>query len=200
MTNQPVHLYVNIGGHVFCMTDVLGTYQVVPMVLDKQRMHKFTECYLKATDLLNGGVREAMLITDLARDPKFAWGSKGEIVVNNTSIKDALECELLYDEYKDSIIARSEWVYVLEAKDYGLYKIGMTTKYPDERVAHFAPKLPFETDIIARIPTPNDLVLESQIHEQLKSKRVRGEWFELDVDDISQLTTMSVDTEIIYGQ
>ena len=81
--------------------------------------------------------------------------------------------------------SRCGWVYVIQA-DNGLYKIGKTKDW-DGRLNHFTVKLPYELVFIMRIETEDRHELESFLHEQYSDKRIRGEWFRLDDDDIEVL-------------
>lgn len=90
------------------------------------------------------------------------------------------------------ILKEKGWVYVIGNDEFGLYKIGMTTRTPDERLKEFVPKLPFETTIIATIPTLKPMELEAQLHNKYKDKRTNGEWFELSEGDVMYIRSMSL--------
>lgn len=81
---------------------------------------------------------------------------------------------------------RAGWIYVLESPE-GLFKIGKTTRQPNIRLQEFAPKLPFETALIHSIQTDDTQSLEESLHQQFGDKRVRGEWFRLDEQDLEYL-------------
>lgn len=75
-------------------------------------------------------------------------------------------------------------VYVLAGN--GFYKIGKTTNLR-ARLSQLTPKLPFEVELIHTIKTEDIDSLEEFLHEQFAGKRVNGEWFRLDENDIKAL-------------
>ena len=79
----------------------------------------------------------------------------------------------------------TEYVYFLLGN--GLYKIGKTTRQPEERLKDYSPKLPFETELVKVIKTKNCTKLERELHRRFKAKHVRGEWYALTADDLAQL-------------
>ena len=76
----------------------------------------------------------------------------------------------------------SGWVYFIKA-DNGLCKIGMS-KHPKERIRKLGIVLPYTLHAILLLKTTNPRQLEREIHELFEEKRVRGEWFKLDKQDI----------------
>ena len=65
------------------------------------------------------------------------------------------------------------------------YKIGMTTNLK-KRMDSFS-TLPFRIEKLYLIETENSRVLEKELHDKFDSKRVNGEWFSLNKDDISEI-------------
>jgi hypothetical protein len=72
-------------------------------------------------------------------------------------------------------------VYLL--KSGRRYKIGRTNAV-GRREYELGTKLPEESRTIHVIPTDDPAGIESYWHSRFASKRVRGEWFELDVSDV----------------
>jgi hypothetical protein len=83
-------------------------------------------------------------------------------------------------------LPRKGWVYVVHGQD-DQYKIGLTTREPDKRLAEFTPKLPFKTELILTIQSDDVYALEAELHEFYASQRVNGEWFRLSQDNIAWL-------------
>lgn len=110
----------------------------------------------------------------------------------NDLVLSWLENPLVADGLKAKILDVSEWVYLVGNKKEQRYKIGMTKRTPDERVVEFSPKLPFETEILARCPTGNAYQLERELHEMFDEKRLRGEWFRLSDGDVIYIQSMSI--------
>jgi hypothetical protein len=81
------------------------------------------------------------------------------------------------------------YVYVVGNRKHGLYKIGMTTREPDQRIAEFAPKLPFEVKLLMVIESETPMEMEAKLHTVFSHKRVRGEWFELNDADLASINT-----------
>jgi len=80
-------------------------------------------------------------------------------------------------------------VYLLRA-DNGFYKIGQS-KVLDDRIKQLAVQLPYELELICAIQTVNPIGLEEELHTRFREKRKRGEWFNLDEDDVTYFAVLS---------
>ena len=79
------------------------------------------------------------------------------------------------------------YVYLLRAlHDPSLFKIGRTNN-PDNRLRIFAVKLPYPVEYDCLISTDDMYALESELHAQFADKRLEGEWFRLDEDDVAYI-------------
>jgi len=76
-------------------------------------------------------------------------------------------------------------VYLLLA-DNGLYKIGWAANV-DNRILQLEPKLPYDLELIHSIKTDRPRTLERELHGKFADKRVRGEWFKLDTEDVAYI-------------
>jgi hypothetical protein len=81
------------------------------------------------------------------------------------------------------------WVYVVGIVGDNLYKIGITTRTPDERLAEFVPKMPYEAEVIAICKTNDVLGMERKLHQMYDGLRDNGEWFRLNESELSDLKT-----------
>lgn len=72
---------------------------------------------------------------------------------------------------------------------HGYYKIGQATK-PEYRIRDISSTHPIRPTVIHIIPTDFMNQLETRIHREFASKRVSGEWFDLDDDDIRRIRTI----------
>lgn len=86
---------------------------------------------------------------------------------------------------------RLGYVYVVKS-DRGFYKIGRTIN-PENRRRTFEVKLPFEVEYLALIKAFDMVELEKLLHRRFSKKRVNGEWFMLDEDDIVFLRKLEQD-------
>lgn len=77
------------------------------------------------------------------------------------------------------------YVYLVRA-DNGLYKIGKT-KTIEPRIKALTIELPYGLEVIHTIATGDMNALESRFHNIFSEKRVRGEWFRLDDDDVKYI-------------
>lgn len=77
---------------------------------------------------------------------------------------------------------KSGYVYLLQSST-GVYKIGRTGD-PDKRIRTFGVKLPFEVEYTCVIKTPHMFELEKLLHRAFHHKRINGEWFKLDAQDV----------------
>lgn len=83
----------------------------------------------------------------------------------------------------------SGYVYLLKSEN-GHYKIGKA-KNPDNRLKTFTVKLPFKVEYICTIQTVDMGELEAALHEQYETKRIDGEWFNLEPEDIEYIKGMA---------
>lgn len=81
---------------------------------------------------------------------------------------------------------KAGFVYVVKQVGGDHYKIGRTAD-PDDRLRTFNVKLPFPVEFEILIKCDDMYKLESDLHYQYASKRVRGEWFALDTDDLEAI-------------
>ena len=91
------------------------------------------------------------------------------------------------EEYRKQQAAAG-YVYLI-ASDTGYYKIGRTNN-PENRLATFAVKLPFHVEYECLIACPDMRALERSLHRKFEHKRVNGEWFALDADDIAIIKSL----------
>jgi hypothetical protein len=77
-------------------------------------------------------------------------------------------------------------VYVLKAEGHPHYKIGKTRQFT-QRMSAFGIQLPFKVSLVHTLETDDIGWLERFLHKRFESKRVNGEWFLLNQDDICWL-------------
>ncbi len=65
------------------------------------------------------------------------------------------------------------------------YKIGITTKTPVSRVAELQTGSPTKISISGYSYNSNALAMELELHKKFASKRLEGEWFALNDDDVA---------------
>lgn len=78
------------------------------------------------------------------------------------------------------------FIYVLSTGQ-GEYKIGLTTKKPTKRLKQIKPKLPYDLEIILVYESRDVYKDEKYYHTKFEEKRLNGEWFGLNKDDIENL-------------
>jgi hypothetical protein len=83
---------------------------------------------------------------------------------------------------------KSGYVYLIKGGDF--FKIGVT-KSLNSRMKYFQTKLPFEVEELAIIASDDSYGLEKQLHEQFEHKRVNGEWFSLDEEDVETIQSLA---------
>lgn len=81
--------------------------------------------------------------------------------------------------------AKAGYVYLLQSIS-GHYKIGRTQD-PERRVKTFAIQLPFEVEYVCLIETLNMVELEKDLHLRFAAKRLNGEWFDLDAEEVEYI-------------
>lgn len=78
-------------------------------------------------------------------------------------------------------------VYLIcsEIDGKNLYKIGYTRRTTEERIKEFKTGNASNFSIINKFESKWGTKIESQIHRFYKSKKISGEWFDLNSEDIS---------------
>lgn len=79
------------------------------------------------------------------------------------------------------------YVYLIREPG-GLYKIGHSTN-PKKRLSSLRGQTPYalQLELVHTIRCNNRYEAESQLHKRYADKRVRGEWFRLDPDDVQAI-------------
>lgn len=77
---------------------------------------------------------------------------------------------------------KPKWVYVI-SDGHGNYKIGLADN-PESRRGELQTGNPFPLQIIFQKLLHNAIHTERSLHEQWSHKRLNGEWFELNDDDL----------------
>ena len=113
------------------------------------------------------------------------WGGVGPVVLVGKSYTG--ERAEQPSQKKKLKVYRSGWIYVLKISNDNLYKIGMTTKTPSERLSQFVPKMPYEATTVYTKNVCNVLEVEKSLHDFYKDFREAGEWFRLSNDLLNDL-------------
>jgi hypothetical protein len=100
------------------------------------------------------------------------------------------------------VFTKGQLVYVAQAGDY--VKIGVTNS-PDERIKAIQTACPLEVKLLwtNQWDECNDhrccdpIVIERELHRSLRDFRVRGEWFEVDIDQV-MVAWQHVWTKAVY--
>lgn len=82
----------------------------------------------------------------------------------------------------------SGYVYVLKS-DAGEYKIGRTNNIESRIKAHQS-QYPFRVSILSIIKTDDMNKLESELHNLYENKQIKGEWFNLDENDVAYIKSL----------
>lgn len=80
------------------------------------------------------------------------------------------------------------FVYLMES-DIGLYKIGHSVR-PKDRLNKLRAQSPINIKLLHTIKYADRFAAELMWHKRFASKRVKGEWFKLDADDVKSFTTV----------
>lgn len=78
------------------------------------------------------------------------------------------------------------YVYIIKKNDENIVKIGMSKNY-SERTKQISTKLPFEVETVKVFKTKDMYSLEKKLHDFYKEKRLNGEWFELNNEDLEYI-------------
>ena len=98
----------------------------------------------------------------------------------------------------DSYIFRKRpgFVYIVGNKKHGLYKIGSTTRTVEIRMAEFAPKLPFEIEVLGVIKSEDAPTREAEIHNSYNHRNFRDDWFVLSDEEVANIISEGITNDI----
>lgn len=82
------------------------------------------------------------------------------------------------------------FVYLLREINGTHYKIGKT-KTPESRAKTFGVQLPYAVEYECLINTPSMSMLETALHERYAHKRINGEWFQLEPEDVEYIKSLA---------
>lgn len=77
-----------------------------------------------------------------------------------------------------------QYLYIIQCQQY--YKIGVANDV-ESRLAQLSTGNPFPLEVKVIYEFENAEIVERAIHQKLKDKRIRGEWFELSYDETIEL-------------
>jgi Meiotically up-regulated gene 113 len=77
------------------------------------------------------------------------------------------------------------FIYLVYAET-GEYKIGYSIDVKN-RIKVFSVQPPFEYKLIHSFPTDDMVQAEALLHEKFSEKNIKGEWFRLDVEEVSDI-------------
>lgn len=75
-------------------------------------------------------------------------------------------------------------VYLIQAENTDRYKIGITAQNVSERIKQLQTGNSYKLIEVKSFKTKHQNKLESALHRQFKSKKVEGEWFELNKEEV----------------
>jgi len=88
------------------------------------------------------------------------------------------------------MVRNAPCVYLLKCN--GLYKIGRSSD-PVRRIKELQTAMPHEVIIAHIIRTNEPRALEAELHQRYTKKRLRGEWFALDMFDVDEICSIEGD-------
>lgn len=75
-------------------------------------------------------------------------------------------------------------VYLINIEGTNTYKIGFTKRHPFKRVSNIQTNIPQKLQLLKWMPTNHGMKLEKALHNKFSDKQLKGEWFQLDANDI----------------
>lgn len=92
-------------------------------------------------------------------------------------------------------------VYFFKHEKLSPIKIGYTNKdTPKKRYESFKTYCPYNALIVGFIKTKNAKELEYFLHEKFKDKRLKGEWFDISVDDVENCINLYSSDDFINSR
>ena len=98
--------------------------------------------------------------------------------------------------YEKVIIKKTGYIYIIRSET-GEYKIGLTKnlKTDGARLKSFSVQSPLEIELIHNFYADDTKQAEIKLHEKYAAKRVKGEWFALNQEDIDEIKNIKEYTE-----
>lgn len=90
---------------------------------------------------------------------------------------------------KSQVSKKPGFIYLVRA-DTGEYKIGYSGNV-EQRVKAFSVQPPFEYELVHTIPVDDMIRAEALVHERFAHKRIRGEWFALNEEEVEQIVQLA---------
>jgi len=85
------------------------------------------------------------------------------------------------------------YVYLLKCENKNIYKIGYSKNAP-KRVRKLNTEIPFKLFITHLIRTDNMVHLEKYLHDKYNDKRMNGEYFRLNQNDVKYIKSLNYET------
>lgn len=132
--------------------------------------------------------------------PKYlAYPDTGMGLLSNVICANPLtsaEKEIWEFAKRVSVEAKFGYVYILKGTHDKVlrHKIGKANDLKD-RIRTFSVKLLFDIEILASFYVNSPIRFESALHAQMKQKRIAGEWFDLNENDIYNLCAVGMAQE-----
>ena len=104
-------------------------------------------------------------------------------------LKEEIEKESKNDISNEKATKIRGVVYLLKIKGKSQYKIGVTTNL-EKRLTQISPKMPFALNVEHKIKSDKIYSLEEKLHNKFKDKHIKGEWFELNKDDVNYIKSL----------
>lgn len=126
-----------------------------------------------------GAIRKRAKKEGWVRDHNYASGDNGKVILD-TFIEDRSN--------------KAGFIYVIYLDDTGggrFYKIGMSSNFNSRVNAHQGSS-PFDICVACAYYVGNMRSEERELHTMFSDKRVRGEWFQLDKDDLMKISLRSL--------
>lgn len=88
-------------------------------------------------------------------------------------------------------------IYLIKSynEDQPLYKIGFTKGNSKKRIKELSTGNPFELELVCTFDTKFNMKVERILHRRYKSKKVRGEWFNLDTGEVGNFIDVCKEIE-----
>ena len=120
--------------------------------------------------------------------------AKRDLWVRGSNSKEKLSGKVIVNNKSTDSLDRSGFVYVIYLDDSAkqrFYKIGMSSNFNNRFDAHQGSS-PFDLCVACVYYVGNMREEESILHVIFKDKRVHGEWFDLNYDDLKFISSRSL--------
>ncbi len=128
---------------------------------------------------------DAVNVAAYLKFPDQGMGLLRNVLYSNPNMEAPVDAEMRKFADAAARVDKFGHVYIIEGTHKGItrHKIGKANDLKD-RIKTFSVKIPFDIKVVASFYVIDPLQFESALHDIMRHKRIAGEWFDLEQQDV----------------